>query len=76
MRCLLCKDGTMESALTTYFVQLKNCYVIIENVPCMKCEQCGEEVFSASVLERIDEIVNSLQKVESKIFITEYSQAA
>ncbi len=76
MRCLLCKNGMMENAVATYFSQLSGCYVIIENVPCMKCEQCGEEVFSSSVLERIDEILNGVEKAASKIFIMEYSNAA
>ena len=76
MRCLICKDGTMNESVTTYFAQLHNCYVIIENVPCVQCQQCGETVFSASVLERIDEILESLEKIASKIFIMDYSNAA
>ena len=42
-----------------------NCYVIIENVPCMKGEQCGEEFFSTSVPEHIDEILERLEKNSS-----------
>ncbi|MCD7883591.1 MAG: type II toxin-antitoxin system MqsA family antitoxin [Lachnospiraceae bacterium] len=76
MRCLICKDGKMENACTTYFAQMSSCYVIIENVPCMKCPQCGEELFSSSVLERIEEILDSLEKIASKIFIMDYSKAA
>lgn len=76
MRCLSCKTGTMTKATTTYFSQIKNCYVIIENVPCMKCEQCGEEFFSTSVLEHIDEILERLEKIASKIFIMDYATAA
>ncbi|MCD8148262.1 MAG: type II toxin-antitoxin system MqsA family antitoxin [Clostridiales bacterium] len=76
MRCLTCKNGSMDDAVTTYFAQLNNCYVIIENVPCRKCEQCGEEFFSASVLERIDDILERLEKIASKIFIMDYKTAA
>ena len=36
MRCTSCKSGEMEEGKTSYFAQLENCYVIIENVPCMK----------------------------------------
>ncbi|MCC8100780.1 MAG: type II toxin-antitoxin system MqsA family antitoxin [Lachnospiraceae bacterium] len=76
MKCLICKDGEMESAITTYFAQMSSCYVIIENVPCLKCKQCGEELFSASVLEKIDDILESLEKIASKIFIMDYAKAA
>ena len=51
-------------------------YVIIENVPCWKCDQCGEIVYSASVIEKIDALIENLQKVTSKIFIVDYATAA
>ncbi|MEF2696296.1 MAG: type II toxin-antitoxin system MqsA family antitoxin [Blautia wexlerae] len=76
MRCLTCKNGNMEPSTTTYFAQLKNCYVIIENVPCMKCEQCGEEFFTSSVLEKIDDILDRLEQIASKIFIMDYATSA
>lgn len=76
MRCLTCKNGSMKPSSTTYFAQLKNCYVIIENVPCMKCEQCGEEFFTASVLEKIDDMLDRLEQISSKIFIMDYATSA
>ena len=76
MKCLACKSGDMEEAKTTDFAQLNNCYVIIENVPCMKCEQCGEGFFAMSVLEKIDEILERLERIASKIFIMDYATAA
>lgn len=76
MKCMNCKSGDMIESKTTYFAQLKNCYVIIENVPCVKCDQCGEEFFTASVAEKIDDILDGLEKIASKIFIMDYSTAA
>ncbi len=76
MNCLLCKSDTMVDDKTTYFAELKNCYIIIENVPCRKCEQCGEVVFSTAVLERIDEILDKVESIASKIFIMDFSNAA
>lgn len=76
MRCMSCKSGEMKPATTTYFSQLNNCYVIIENVPCMKCEQCGEVFLDGSVAEKIDDILDSIEKIASKIFILDYSTAA
>ena len=76
MKCLVCKADTMTEAKSTYFAQLDNCYVIIENVPCRKCTQCGEVVYSASVMEKIDEILDKVQNIASKIFIMDYAKAA
>lgn len=76
MKCFSCKSDTMIDAATTYFAQLPNCYVIIENVPCKKCSQCGEEYFSTSVMENIDDILDKVEHIASKIFILDYHTAA
>ena len=76
MRCACCKIGQMEETKTTYFAELKDCYVIIENVPCMKCGQCGEVVFRNSIAEKIDDILDDLGKIVSKISIIDYSKVA
>ena len=76
MKCLACKNGTMVESTTTYFAHLPNCYLIIENVPCKKCSQCGEEVFPMSVMERIDQIIANVKKLASKVCVLEYQAAA
>ncbi len=76
MRCMSCKYGDMKESKTTYFSALNNCYVIIENVPCLKCDQCGEEFFTVSTAEKIDAILDSIEKIASKIFILDYAKAA
>ena len=76
MNCLLCKSGVMQLAADSYFAKLKNGYVIIENVPCYKCEQCGEVLYSATVMEKIDDIIEHIEKLTSKVFIVDYNAAA
>lgn len=76
MKCLSCKTGTMTKSTNTYFTQLDNCYVIIENVPCLKCSQCGEVFYHTDVLEKIDIILEKTENVSSKIFIMDYATAA
>lgn len=76
MKCVNCKHGDMEQGTTAYFAQLETCYVIIENVPCLKCKQCGEVFYPASVAEKINEIIENVEKISSKIFIMDYSTAA
>ena len=71
-----CKYGEMKEAVTTYFTHFNNCYVIIENVPCLKCGQCGEEFINISVAEKIDDILDSIEKIASRIFILDYAKAA
>lgn len=76
MACMSCKYGEMQESVTTYFTQLNNCYIIIENVPCLKCSQCGEEFLTSSVAEKIDGILDYIEKIAGKIFILDYIKAA
>jgi len=76
MKCMSCKAEGMIDSTTTYFAQLNNCYIIIENVPCKKCDQCGNEFFTASVMERIDGILDKIENIASKIFIMDFRTAA
>lgn len=76
MNCLVCQTGTMQTSTDSYFAKVNGGYVIIENVPCFRCEQCGEVVYAASVMEKIDEMLEHLEKIASKIFIVNYTDAA
>lgn len=76
MKCLSCKSGNMEESTTTYTVVLKNCILIIKNVPCMKCEQCGEVLYNADILEKIDDIIAMAEKMASEVSIIDYSKVA
>lgn len=66
----------MQESKTSYFAKLESSYVIIENVPCLKCTQCGDEVFRGSVVEKIDDILDNLENIVSKIPIIDYSKVA
>ena len=54
MTCFYCK-GNIESSTTTYMTDYQGCYIIIKNVPCEKCSQCGEEYLNGETLERIED---------------------
>lgn len=74
--CMLCKCDTVKQSTTTHVVNYKGSVIVIENVPCLKCEQCGEEFLNMSIAEKIDEILDSIEKISSKIFILDYDKAA
>lgn len=76
MKCLSCKSGSMNASTTTYFADLKNCIVIIKHVPCFECEQCGEILFSSSVAEKLDGLMDKAESLASELTIIEYSKAA
>lgn len=75
MTCFYCK-GNVEPSTTTYMTDHCGCYIIIKNVPCERCTQCGEEYLDGTTLERIEEIVQKLKGVLTEIAVVDYTQAA
>ena len=75
MTCLLCK-GEMQPGTTIHAVQLKNCVVVIKNVPCLKCEQCGEAVLSADTVARIEHILQTVEKAVAEITVVNFPNCA
>lgn len=67
--CVYC-GGKLEQTRTDFVEKIDNYVIIIKNVPCEKCMQCGEEYFSDAVAERIESILNNIQKISSEITVT------
>ncbi|MGN0460644.1 MAG: type II toxin-antitoxin system MqsA family antitoxin [Ruminococcus sp.] len=71
MTCFYCK-GDMVNSTTTYMTDLGKCIVIVKNVPCQKCTQCGEIVYSGTVIKKLEEIINHLENALTEIAIVNY----
>ena len=69
MKCVFC-GGTEKNAVTEYIEKQDNYIIVIKNVPCMKCEQCGEEYFSTDVVKAIERILDTIQRVASELTVT------
>ncbi|MBR0102649.1 MAG: type II toxin-antitoxin system MqsA family antitoxin [Selenomonadaceae bacterium] len=74
--CKYCKGGDLIESTTTHVVDFKTHLIIVRNVPCMECDQCGEKYFSDAVAERLEKIVNEAKKFMQEVSIIDYRQAA
>jgi len=72
MNCFFCK-GNMEEDHTTHVSDLGHCVVIIKNVPCLKCEQCGEVSYTGAVIRQMEVIVEATRTVMTEIAVVNYS---
>lgn len=75
MNCFLCK-GSMTESTTTYMTTYKNCYIIIKNVPCLKCEQCGEDYINGTTMLKIESIIDKLKSMLTEIAVVDFKTAA
>lgn len=74
--CMYCKCQTTISSFTTHVVNYKNCIIIIKNVPCEECEQCGEKYYSNEVAKHLETLVDLAKQLMQEIAIIDYSKAA
>ena len=66
MTCFFCR-GNAEQTTTEYIEKIDNFVVVIKNVPCEKCTQCGEEYFSNETVETLEKILDSVKTFSSSI---------
>ena len=76
MMCKYCKGGDLIESTTTHVVDFKTHLIIVRNVPCKECDQCGEKYFTDAVAERLEKIVNEAKKFVQEVSIIDYNKAA
>lgn len=75
MNCFYYKADMLPD-FTTHVAELENCIVIIKHVPCLKCFQCGEVVYTGTTLRKIEEILGKCRAAMTKVAIVDYQPAA
>lgn len=74
--CMYCKCKTIKNSVTTHVVNYKGCIIIVKNVPCEECEQCGATYYTNDVVEKLEQIVNSAKQLKQEVAIYDYVIAA
>lgn len=75
MKCFYCKGETREGT-TVFAVQLETCLVVIKNVPCLECSQCGEVEISDETMLVVERIVETCKKLVQEVAVVDYKLAA
>ena len=61
--CNACFEDKKNKTFTTFSVEHNGCIIVIRNVPCLKCQFCGEITFADEVSAQLERIVNSAKTV-------------
>lgn len=75
MRCQEC-GASAQKGFTTSVTDLGKCLIIVRNVPCYKCDECNEIIYTADVVQRLEQIIDAAKKLMQQISIIDYSEAA
>ncbi len=74
--CMYCKCPDLLSSTTTHVVNYKNCVIIVKNVPCEECEQCGAKYYSDETACRLETLVNTAKQLMQEVSVINYTQVA
>lgn len=74
--CVYCKCRESRPSLDTFVANYKGSILIVKNVPCEECEQCGAKYYSDSVMEKLEQITNEAKGQMQELSVTDYSKVA
>ena len=74
MECFYCR-GHLEKTVTSHVVTMGNRLLIVKNVPCTKCEQCGETYFNDEIADKLEQIIKQLRSAATEIAVVNYQDA-
>lgn len=72
MKCISCGAKTFIGT-TTDVTDMKNCLVIVRNVPCYKCSECDEIIYTGDVVKRLESITATAKKVANEIAVVDFN---
>ncbi|MCL2002921.1 MAG: type II toxin-antitoxin system MqsA family antitoxin [Oscillospiraceae bacterium] len=75
MKCISC-GAEAFSATTTDVADLGGCLVIVRNVPCHKCSECSEILYTGDVVKRLEEIAAAAKLAMNEVVIVDYNSKA
>lgn len=72
--CQLCFDNDYFKSTDYIYKKYTNGnYIIIENVPCLECVQCGATIYNFDVAEKTDEIIEKYKDSTDKVTVVDYA---
>ena len=74
--CMFCKCDTVTPSVTTHVVNYNGAIIVIKNVPCEECEQCGEKFYTDDVAEKLEKMVDIAKRMMQEIAVLDYSKVA
>lgn len=71
--CFYCKGRDMVQSVATHVVTLEERVIVIKNVPCEECEQCGEKYFSDEIMEQLEIILENAKQLANEVFVVDFA---
>lgn len=70
-----CDHASRHAGTTDWLEKVGDSYVIVGNVPCEVCDDCGERFFRASVSRKMEEIVRRVG-ASARVSIVDFTNSS
>ena len=72
MKCVSCGAKTFPGT-TTDVTDMEDSLVIVRNVPCHKCSECNEIIYTGDVVKHLENITSKAKIAANELAIVDYS---
>ena len=76
MNCFFCKNEDMKPTTSSELIEFDTSLIIIRNVPCLECEQCGEKIYTDETMKRLEKLVSSVKQLLPEVSIIDFAKSA
>jgi len=64
--CHFCGNRNFRDKKVQYIYRRNEKFLIVNDVPCVQCEYCGEQYFRAEVLKKVEKEFNEIYSLGKK----------
>ena len=75
MKCVKCGKEAYKST-TTEAIELGFGVLVIRNIPCYKCAECDEILYSGDVAQKIERITAQVKQLLQEVTVIDFTKAA
>ena len=75
MKCMKCGQPAYKS-VTSEAIELGFGLLVIRNIPCYKCEECDEILYTGDVVQKIESIIAEAKQLMQEVRVIYYDDAA
>lgn len=77
MNCITCGSEKITESQTATLRECGDKFIVIKNIPCYKCESCGEIILRGDVCDILSEIVErEKERLKDEVKVVNYEPVA
>jgi YgiT-type zinc finger domain-containing protein len=76
MKCVICKTGNLQPQSVSVMVDRQGALLVVQGVPALVCDNCGERYFDDPVSERLLELTEQTLQPGVHLDVRQYQRQA